>query len=94
MEIQTWFYESLEYEPGLISCKTNFEHDLAEDIKFEPGLIFFRRQMTSKLILKLADGVLTARTAAISAWLMEDMLSRADSSTELTSLKVPMVIFH
>jgi hypothetical protein len=94
MEIQTWFCESLEYEPGLIFFKTNFEHDLAEDIKFEPGLIFFRRQMTSKLILKLADGVLTARTAAISAWLMEDMLSRADSSTELTSLKVPIVIFH
>jgi hypothetical protein len=63
-----------------------FEQGQVEDIEFSPGLIFFRRQMTSKLILKLADGVLTARTAAISAWLMEDMLSRADSSTELTSL--------
>ena len=50
--------------------------------------MFLSKQMTSKLILRLGDGVFTALTAAISAWLMAAKLSRADSRTELTSLKV------
>ena len=43
--------------------------------------------MTSKLILRLAEGVLTPLTAVISAWLIEARLSKAASSTELTSLE-------
>ena len=52
-----------------------------------PGLMFLRRQMTSKLILRLAEGVFTPLTAVISAWLIEARLSNAASRTELTSLK-------